>query len=372
MSRRLLYLVSHPIQYQAPLLRRIAAEPDIALRVIFERDTSDGYFDTGFARMVRWDVPLRQGYDSVLAADTELSREIAAADVVWLHGWQGAWMRHALDTARTLGKPVLMRGENTQAAMPDGRGLRGLAKRLYLRRLFTRVTGFLAIGQDNRAYYQAHGIAADRIFSMPYAVDNAAFAERAARSDTAALRRDLGLPAERPVILYAGKLMPRKHPHTLLDAWKQADWPGAERPLLLFVGAGELADHLHSSGGDGVYFAGFRNQAELPAFYALADIFVLAAEAEPWGLAINEAMACGTAVIAGDQIGCAADLISPECGAVVPAGDVQALSRAMVQLLPRAATVGRAAAARIATWNFDADVAGLRQALAWLEARSCD
>src|SRR5580658_7219015 len=62
---RLAYLVSHPIQYQAPLLRRIAQEPDIDLTVLFGSDFSvRGYRDEGFGVGVKWDVPLLEGYHS--------------------------------------------------------------------------------------------------------------------------------------------------------------------------------------------------------------------------------------------------------------------------------------------------------------------
>lgn len=369
-ATRLLYLVSHPIQYQAPLLRLIAAQPDITLRVLFHHDTSAGYFDPGFERTVRWDVELREGYDSTLLAETDMATEISQADVIWLHGWQGKWMRQALNLARRLNKPVLMRGENTDDAMPDGDGVRGWAKRMYLRWIFDRVTAFLAIGSANRRYYLRRGISPERIFQVPYAVDNASFAQRAVQADTTQLRRQLGLADDRTVILYAGKMMPRKHPHTLLDAWTRNPWPDG-RPVLLFVGEGEMLEKMRQQAGDDVIFAGFRNQSELPAFYALADLFVLAAEAEPWGLAVNEAMACGTAVIVGKDVGCAADLVTPSCGALVPAGDVQALATAMAEMLPRSRSAGQAAAQRIATWDYDADITGLRQALRWLEDRPC-
>src|ERR1700712_2338190 len=60
---RLAYLVSHPIQYQAPLLRRIAQEPDIDLTVFFGSDFSvRSYKDEGFGVGVKWDVPLLDGY----------------------------------------------------------------------------------------------------------------------------------------------------------------------------------------------------------------------------------------------------------------------------------------------------------------------
>src|ERR1700678_4792981 len=60
---RLAYLVTHPIQYQAPLLRRIAQEPGIDLTVFFGSDFSvRGYKDEGFGVGVKWDVPLLDGY----------------------------------------------------------------------------------------------------------------------------------------------------------------------------------------------------------------------------------------------------------------------------------------------------------------------
>ena len=74
---RLCYLVSHPIQYQAPLLRRIAEMPDIELTVVFETlFTASAYHDDGFGCVVEWDSPLTNGYTYQIASrkeDIELS-----------------------------------------------------------------------------------------------------------------------------------------------------------------------------------------------------------------------------------------------------------------------------------------------------------
>jgi glycosyltransferase involved in cell wall biosynthesis len=369
---RLVYLVSHPIQYQAPLLRRIATEPGIDLVVLFETMLTAGTFrDEGFGRDVAWDVPLTDGYvHHVVATKADVERHLAGADVLWLHGWDSRLRRAALTLARARGMPTLMRGENTAAAMPDGAGLRGMVKRHYLRTIFRLCSGFLCIGADNRRYYAERGIGAERLFEMPYAVDNAFFAERAAaaRPNREALRAELGLANGQPVVLYAGKLQRRKHPLALYDAWRSLQ---GDRPALVYVGDGEeraeLEARIKSDDTKAqVHVLGFRNQSELPAYYDLADIFVLAAEREPWGLAVNEAMACGTAVIVSDQCGVAADLVADDCGAVVPAGDTQALATALNTLLAdkaRLKTMGDAARARVSTWDFEADVAGLKQSL---------
>lgn len=371
---RLLYLVSHPIQYQAPLLRRIAAEDGLALRVIFSRDDDPiGRFDPGFGMAVKWDVPLREGCESRVLpglGGRALAQEIAAANAVWMHGWQGARMWRALLLASRHGVPVLMRGENTLAAMPDGSGLRAAFKRQFLAWVFAHCWAFLTVGRANRDYYLAHGVASERLFPMPYAVDNAFFRSSAEIvAGREALRHALGLDPGRPIVLYAGKLIPRKHPLTLVEAFRRLDRPRARAPYLLFVGDGpqRAAVEAATRVDPAIRLLGFRNQTELPALYDLADVFVLAASREPWGLAINEAMNGGCAVIASDACGAAADLVDDSCGATVLAGDAAALAQALAALLAdptRLAAKQQAATARIAEWNFDADVAGLRQALA--------
>src|ERR1700741_4060436 len=77
---RLAYLVSHPIQYQAPLLRRIAQEPDIDLTVLFGSDFSvRGYQDQGFGVGVKWDVPLLDGYKHVFLPKLRDGQDVSFA-----------------------------------------------------------------------------------------------------------------------------------------------------------------------------------------------------------------------------------------------------------------------------------------------------
>lgn len=360
---RLLYLVSHPIQYQAPLLRRIAREPRIDLRVLFgDTGAATTHREPDFGIDVAWDVPLLEGYDSLALATADIEKEIATADAVWVHGWQYRWQRRAIAAAARRGVPVLMRSENWTGAMPDPPGPLGWAKRAWRKRLFQRCRAFLAIGRCNRDYYRAHGVPPARVFPMPYAVDNRFFAERAAAAvpRRAELRRELGLPPAGKTLLFVGKLMYRKRPDLLIEAWRGARW-GGERPGLVFVGDGELRQSLDGA-ESGAVFARFRNQSALPALYDLADLLVLPSECEPWGLVVNEAMACGTAVVASDEVGAAHDLLDP--GAVFRAGDGHDLAEKLVTCLSRAGELGDAARRRVAGWDFEADVQGLREALA--------
>jgi glycosyltransferase involved in cell wall biosynthesis len=217
-------------------------------------------------------------------------------------------------------------------------------------------------------------------FLMPYAVDNGYFAERAATADPEKLRSELQLTPGRPVILFASKLQTRKHADHLIEAYARfcATSPHAV-PYLLIVGDGEerarLEERARELALEGVRFPGFRNQSELPTFFALADVFVLPSRHEPWGLIVNEAMASGCAVIVSNEVGSHADLVTDGVeGFVFPVGDIDALTGALARVLSSPEQIRRmreAARARIASWDFEADVRGLRQALAAVTAKLC-
>ena len=361
---KLTYIVSHPIQYQAPLLQRIAAQADISLRVVFERGASAGRrYDPGFQREIQWDVPLTQGYDHVDLADTDLNSEIRAAEILWLHGWQSRTLRRAIVRARRCHKPVLMRGENCDIAMPDGRGLRRVAKRAYLNAIFRRCSAFLTIGSANAKYYLDHGVPQERLFFTPYAVDNTRFEAEAvaAGPKRAQLKTGMGLVPDQKVVLFVGKLTRRKRADLLARAFVKADFGGL-KPALVFVGDGEMGDRLRTLAPDAI-FLGFRNQSELAALYDMADVLVLPSGREPWGLVVNEAMACATAVITSDQVGCAGDLVTDDCGVVFPNGDVDGLAAALSRCLNNSDAMGRAARRAIRKWSYEEDLRGLRQAI---------
>ena len=371
-THKLLYVVSHPIQYQAPLLRRINECDEIDLRVMFERrPTGDGFFDSGFNQKIAWDVPLTVGYDHVALNSADIAAEVSRADFVWLHGWQTMAIRSVLRHANLAGVPVLMRSENCEQAMPHGRALKGWLKRKYIRKIFDACDAFLAIGTANRRYYLNHGVAERAIFSMPYAVDNEAFCklendEDSILSNVAKKLAEMpNFDGARPVVLVAHKLIARKRTDLIIQALSE-NWGPDTRPNLIIVGDGHLRRELEAQ-APWATFTGFVNQSEIPAYYKLADVFVLPSEREPWGLAVNEAMAAGTAVIVSDQVGCAEDLIDENTGMVFESGNAKSLATSVAACLKLHATMGIAAAAKIDSWSFNEDIEGLRQALASLK-----
>jgi glycosyltransferase involved in cell wall biosynthesis len=391
---RLAYLVSHPIQYQAPLLRRIAQEPDIDLTVFFGSDFSvRDYRDEGFGVGVEWDIPLLDGYryeflpvlrDNAnpgtfgpinygIFGRLKGGKEAAAFDVLWVHGYSSVNALQGIVAAKTLGIPVLIRAEPWLGDR-DRSGPILAAKQAFFKLLCRLVDGALPIGTLNAAYWR-HYMGEDfPLYAMPYAVDNHYFQSRSeeAREGRTKLQNELKLDPSRPVILFASKLQGRKRCGDLIKAYRNLLLGSDLRPYLVIVGDGEERVALEKGAVDdkleGVRFCGFRNQSELPGFFDLSTVFVLPSRHEPWGLIVNEVMNAGRAVIVSDEVGCQPDLIEDGIeGCVFPAGDVSALTDALRRVLatPETAVVmGRRGLAKIRTWDFEQDVRGLRRAIA--------
>ena len=385
------YVVTHPIQYQAPLLRRLSQEEGISLDVLFCSDFSvRGFEDPGFNVKVEWDVPLLEGYSYEFLPALGprdrvsfwrplnhglLSRlRSGRYDVVWLHGYTRLFFLYAIALARLLRIPVLVRDEATAISAVRGPAKRAV-KRGSMAVLKRTVFGFLPIGTLNREYYESYGVSAERMWMVPYAVDNEYFQSmcRQALAQRASLRQELGLAPGRPVILYASKLSERKRPHDLLDAYEMLSHDGVSepQPYLLFVGDGEMRGRLEHRvrqlGWASVKFAGFQNQSKLPAFYSLCDVFVLPSMREPWGLVVNEAMNAGRAVVVSDEVGSHKDLVRDgQNGWVFPAGNARALYQRLGECLDDQARLrefGEASLDIINGWGIEAATLGLLSAI---------
>lgn len=388
---RLAYLVTHPIQYQAPLLRRLSQDPRLDLTVFFGSDFSIGsYVDPGFGGGVEWDVPLLEGYRHEFLPvwgenhpvtfwrpfNHGLARRLKEGqfDVLWIHGYARWPHWAAILAAKGLGIKVLIRDEANDFSAQRS-AAKQMAKRTFFQGIRRICDGFLAIGSHNRRYYEAMGINPGQIDLVPYTVDNAFFQ---ARSEEAAkrregLRQELGLVAGRPVILFTSKLIARKRPLDLLQAYAALSVDGVQAPdpYLVFVGDGELRSELDQQvsalGWDSIRVLGFKNQTELPAFYDLCDVFVLPSEREPWGLVVNEVMNAGRAVVVSDQVGSAIDLVQDGVnGYSFRAGHVEGLTGALREVLAhpeRCQAMGRQSLAIINGWSYEQDVTGLYAAL---------
>jgi glycosyltransferase involved in cell wall biosynthesis len=119
-----------------------------------------------------------------------------------------------------------------------------------------------------------------------------------------------------------------------------------------------------------IRFLGFRNQSQMPAVYDLCDVFVLPSDFEPWGLAINEVMNAGKAVVVSDRVGCVPDLVKEgQNGRTFPVGDIAALALAIRFCIVNNSSAGDISFQQIQKWSYQEDLQGIKQALNYLQVK---
>jgi glycosyltransferase involved in cell wall biosynthesis len=379
---RLACIAVEPVFYQVPLYRRLAADERVDLTVLFASDAGVRPYDAGFGgQPVRWDVDLLGGYHSEFARsaatndrrdgffalrDRDFFRFVRRGDydAIWVHGYSFLSLWFAISAARMSGCPVLIREEQT---LLESRPLLKAFVRARLLRVLFRHAYALSIGTNNRDFFRQFGVDNSRIFHVPYCVDNVTLQQQArelaAKRDQ--LREEFGIARlAGPVIIFVGKLVPKKRPFDLLEAFSRVRQ--RNRCALLFVGEGPLKAELAARARciPDVHFAGFLNRTELPVALATADIFVLpSAFHETWGLVVNEAMNFSLPVIVTSKVGCARDLVREgENGFVVPPCDVDSLTNGLTRLVTDQdlrTQFGECSRRLISRWRYDVAAEGV-------------
>lgn len=350
---RLAVVVSHPVQYYVPLYRELAGRDDLELKVFFTwHDASEAQRDQGFGREVKWDIPLTGGYDHELVPNIsrnpgthhfwglrnpELVGRVMRwkPDAVHITGYPFASHLNAIRRFHVLGIPVLFRGDSH--LLDQRLGLHWRLKRLLLKRIFGRVSGCLYVGKNNYDYYRALRVPESRLFPCPHSIEVDRFAEPndELESQAQAWRDELRIPNSARVLLYAGKLEKKKQPIELMSAVLQMS---PEDLVLIIIGNGELeqaVQRIAAEHPEKFRILPFQNQSRMPVVYRLGDIFSLpSAYGETWGLAVNEAIACGRRVLVSDKVGCAPDVVtSPQIGAVFESGNWNEFDQQLRRLL---------------------------------------
>ena len=368
-------LTTHPIQYQVPLWKELAARKKVPFKVFYMSDHGlEARFDPGFGKALSWDIDLLGGYDCEFLDTYRGTRfdsfwglrlkpgfgrvlRQTGAKVLWIQGWQVAAYWQAVFEARRVGTEVWLRGETNERS--NGKRIGRQLRRWLLGELLHRVDRLLYIGEANRQFYLKQGISMERLASAPYCVDNSRFATAAAvvRPQRHCIREEWRIPTDAFCFLFAGKFIAKKRTFDFVKASRRLQRTIQGKKIhLLWVGTGELGGELRqicstcfdaerservdaTNGRDGpnASFVGFLNQSEMSRAYVAADCLVLPSDAtETWGLVVNEAMASGLPCIVSGACGCAEDLVEPiRPDLTYRVGDVVALERAMAAVIER-------------------------------------
>lgn len=370
------YFVSHPIQYQTPLLRQISEHDDIDLCVFFLCDLSvNAFIDPEFKVSIKWDIPLLKGYkykflNSKLKTSklsfsnpkvpfSEIRKVLRENDLdaVLMHGYGNFALIYLLILSNLKNIPVLLSGDSNLFSTK-----KGFIRSLFVKFIIRSCAGLLFNGSDNRDYYLHYGAKPEQLFFSPYSVNNSFF-QSYLRNHT---------PNSKCTFLFAGKMTERKNAVLLLTAFLKLETELQEQSELWFIGNGEQYSKLEAliqkyNLEDKVNLLGFKNQKELPNYLSRCDVFVIPSEREPFGLIVNEAMNLAKPILATDQVAAATDLVEHGInGWVVKAGCVDSLAvglKTAIQSKDKLNEMGTKSLEKINNWGYEQQVDGIISAL---------
>ena len=342
MSRRLVILTEIIAPYRIPVFNALARHAGLDLHVIFLAETDETlrqwrvykdeiFFSHQVLPSWRW----RAGKNSFL-----INRGLWSAlnkvspEVIICGGYNYAASWESLLWARRHRVPFVLWSESNGHDTRGGRAWVESLKTYFLR----HCDRFVVPGKASFEYLKTLGSPAESILTAPNAVDNSLFAAQAenTRLHAPEFREKLGLPFR--FILFVGRLVPEKGVFDLLDAYAKLESSLRSEVGLVFAGDGaskeELTQRAKRIGPGAVYFPGFVQREDLAGLYALAETLVLPTHSDPWGLVVNEAIACGLPIIVSSVAGCSGDLVEDGWnGYVVPPRDAEKLSVAIDSLV---------------------------------------
>ncbi|ARK11437.1 glycosyltransferase family 4 protein [Fibrella sp. ES10-3-2-2] len=232
-------------------------------------------------------------------------------DVVLLTGYYDPAQLLLGMVLKAKGCRVVLQNESTSLDNPRT-GWREQIKRAFVKQCH----GYFCFGSRAADYLVQLGANPSRILVANNAVvDNAFLQETYTANLPSREQQQSALDLAPRNIIYVGRLIAIKNLTALIQAFAEACQanPTANWGLIL-LGEGDqksaLQQQAHALGlSHKIRFLPGCNWQDVPRFLALADVLVLPSQSEPWGLVVNEAMACGLPVLVSDRCGCVDDLV---------------------------------------------------------------
>lgn len=374
MKVKLVVLTEIVSPYRIPVFNALAAREDIELQVIFLAETDPTQREwkvykeeikfpylvlPSWRRRYRGrNILLNRGLSAVLKQ--------LAPDVMLCGGYNYLASWQALAWARKNRVPFLAWIESTSR---DARSNHRWIE-LFKKKFISRCDAFVVPGKSSTEYVQSFNISPANIFVAPNAVDIAYFSQKSAEARAAEhlYRQKLGLPER--FFLYVGRLVKEKGVFDLLTAYGRLPHKIRNETGIVFVGNGPARHELMRQASEIscgiVKFPGFVQREDMPFYYGLAEACLLPTYSDPWGLVVNEAMACGLPIIITDVAGCVADLVEDQWnGLIVPSRRPSQLTAAMQRIADSSDArfaMGQRGRKRIIEYSPESCAAGIAQA----------
>lgn len=237
-----------------------------------------------------------------------------------------------LAVAKLRGKKILWYGERL---FPTASKIRFIIKKILLLPLRICCKRVLCVGKTAAGSYRLHGI--DKPMDIiPYNIDSSRYdKEHLQDMRVRMLKQELNANGKM-IILTSGSLIFRKGMDIAIESFIALPDELKNKCELWIMGDGELRDSLQSTANNhsNIKFLGFKEQDEIPFYYAAADVFLFCSRYDGWGVVINEAISSGLPVVVSDAV-VASELIHEGKGGYVCASESVAWFQAALEKILR-------------------------------------
>ena len=409
-SFRIAIISTHPVQYNAPLFKKLAQQPNLQIKVFYTwSQRQHNFLDQTFGKEIKWDIPLLEGYDYEFIPNTSkkpgshhnkgiINPGLIKKNEEWqpshilVYGWN--FHSHISAMRYFKGKiPVLFRGDSTlldhkyktpkniftssysrffNSSIPQF--LKYKLRRFYLKKIYKNTDLALYTGINNKQYFLEHGLKENQLVFAPHAIENERFFDNSRKEyekKAFQWRKELGYKEDDILVVFAGKFEKKKDPELLTKAVQLFNASSHQHIHLLLTGNGPLEDKLKHIVQNDPYikFLPVQNQQQMPLVYRVGQVFCLPScgPGETWGLAVNEAMACERPVIVSDRVGCAVDLVEHEKnGWIFQSGNKKELTDILMRISEKPEKLkemGLYGKEKIKDWNYDNTIEAIKNSL---------
>jgi glycosyltransferase involved in cell wall biosynthesis len=335
-SKRVVYIGNNPTPYRIPVFNEVARQPDFEFLTLFS---------TAREPMREWDLPAIEfaheymdvRYFNMRSEPVHLNWDVVKRltayrpDLIVISGFNPTCLLayvHALLTGAKLGLAI--------DGTPQSESHLSWLHRMVRAIVCPKICLFLGPSDQTLALFDDFGAKPQEKFKTHLCANNAIFSP---------------LPAgETPEydLIFCGRFADRKNPLFAIDVAARVSEMLNREVSLLMVGSGpmEAEARAHAARQKGVRcsFPGFASQAQLPAMYRQAKVFLFPTSDDPWGVVANEACATGLPVVVTPHAGVVGELVIDQVnGHVIPL-DLQRWAQAVADLLTQPDTYARMSA----------------------------
>lgn len=344
-KKKLFYYALHPIPYHIGIYRETSKLKNIDFKVFYLDDlVLKAFINKDFKAEIKSDIDLLSGYKSEFLKNYSfnflklspyfsrlnfgiLKTFLQKPDIVLITGYTTFSDMMILILSKITRTKVIFRGEAT--LRKNTGALKEFIKRSFIKIWLKNCDLVMYSCSGNKKFYLNYGIDENKLLPIPCAVDNDYFKGQDIyyKSRLKNIKKELSIDEDDFIIVWCGKIYPRKRPLDLLKSLKLIN---NSKITVLFVGDGPEAEKCKSfslKNNIKTKFIGFVNTSRVSKYYSIANLFVNTSDYDPSPKSLNEAMNFGLSVIATNVIGTCEDLIeNNKNGFTISVGDIKDLS----------------------------------------------